>query len=191
MNTVKKRVMKPLAQMPDTLDTSTPATAVQPVVEASGPLLQPTEKQEQAQKQHSRDKSIETTFLPESEMKDKLAGLSLDRMSLTSLKWMRKAESLIVRGQTPEQLEDIVREVAIYLLAHDTRRTLHERSRIFYGSKQDLEAELDVVTYELPIQSSKSILMEIAKRLAEETSTLVVVVPDKNSDSGAAVEGNS
>lgn len=190
MSNTPKRIMRPLAQMPDTLDTSTPASTAQPVVGAAKGLVQPDGRQEQADRQYKLDKSVENTFFPESEDKDKLGGMTLDRMSLTSLKWMRRADSLIVKGKTPEQLEDVIREVAVYLLAHDTKRTIRERSIIFGGSKEDLEVELDIISHALPIDSSKPLLMAIATRLAEETSTLVVPIQDKDKKSEAAVEGN-
>ena len=152
------------------------------------PAQEPEDTGPSEQEEH--DDSILDDFFPHEYQNDQMRDLVLDRMSLTTLKFMKKAGSGLVKGILPEDMEDAIKEIAVYLLAHDRSRSIKERSKLFRLNADDLELELDEYMHGLPVRGSKEILRKIADQVAKETATLAV--PEKDKDkSGDSDLGNA
>lgn len=175
--------------MSDTTTTDTPISKRSDVIEdVSTPDTSEAAQEdsknvvEENTQQADHDATIVDDFFPNEAGSDKLFNLELDRMTLTTLKFMKKASSQIVEGITPDTIEDVVREIGIYLLAHDQNLDIRERSKIFSMSAGDMEIELDVLMHKIEVKNAQTLLMNIVDRVVEETKTLAVPIPDSDVD---------
>jgi len=163
----------PLDQRADTI-TEDRTEAARPLVEA--PTTDP------ASEQGKHDGLVAEDFFPEDFPNVYIAGLKLDRMSLTTVKLMRKGGAKILDGITPEKIEDAVREISVYLLAHDSRIGIRERSKLFSSSEEELSCELDALMHEIPVSMAQNLLTAVAKQVAMETATLARPIPEEGED---------
>jgi len=167
--------------------------------DASGKSVAPVvtpEEERQAEKDRQKehdDKVLGDMYPGEGNPGDdmRIAGIEMDTLSLTTLKWLRRAGSGIIEGNMPEDMDVILREIGMFLLAHNKALSVEARARIFLQHKDvAFEIALDETLHGVPIAECTGLFEKIVAMVASQTSTLVVPVPDEDQEDKAEIEGN-
>lgn len=158
--------------------------------ETEDQLKEAEEQQAKAQKAH--DALVEDSFGEEEQETVRLSGMDLDKISLTTIKYMRKAGSCIVEGKMPDTEADMLHEIGLYLLFHHSDTPIKERARISRLQGEELEDEVDAFMHDVNVANLQDTFAAISHKLAEETQTLAIPTKDKDGDEeGDDTGGNS
>lgn len=114
-----------------------------------------------------------------------LAGIPMEHMSLTTLTWLRRVNSLFATGTKPEDETSLMREVGLFILAHRKDVPLKTRSKLFHLGEA-LDDAVEEVLHSIPLRKAKVLFDQILHYVTAETSTLAT--PDRKE--GAEQEGN-
>jgi hypothetical protein len=138
--------------------------------------------------QSIHDSTVDDVLLPGFESTLSLAGIDMEYMTLTTLTWLKRAGSCFVTGKKPTSESDTVRELGLFLLAHDKNIPIKERSRVFREGGNTLEDALDELLHRVRLRDAATLFTGLTSYVAQETSTLVAPIPD---DKAPSTPGNT
>jgi len=141
--------------------------------------------------QQKRDASVEDHYLPGQEASPPvvIAGMDLDEVSLTTITFLKKANSKLIQGKKPTTQDATLWEIGLFFLAHSTDIPIRERSKMFRSKKKDLlEEEVDVLMHGVKLTNADRVFAAIVDRLERQTRTLVLPADDKDGDDGEPVK---
>ena len=127
-----------------------------------------------AEAQLAHDAAVDHLVIEEEPLT--LGGRPLDHMSLTTLTWLRRAGSAFATGAQVTDDEGIMRELGIFLLAHDSGKSVKERSRLLVPGEALTDA-IETLLHTIPLRNAKALFADMMHYVTKETSTLAT--PDK------------